>query len=333
MTSWERALAPQSMIAPKSARQATPLCYASSERMGSMRSDCVRMLCGVVLAAFLCGGVPAGLWSQQPPVQNPAAGENAPPVTAVRVVTADGKVLNTGSIAINVETGKPLDRAQIAASLRALYRTGNYANIQAISENVEGGIRVDFVVRENLFFNQVIVLGLKSPPSEASAAAAMQITLGDEYRKETLDEAIERLQTRLQEEGLYSAKVNAELRPHPAEHQMDVLVNIRPGLRARVGAIHLVNNTEFADTEISSRLRMRSGTAITSARIQNGTSRVRKFLIKRGHLSGRAAVRRGGYDAAKNTVDLSLDVSEGARVTVEVSGAKFSNGELKRLVP
>jgi outer membrane protein insertion porin family len=286
-----------------------------------------------VLAAFLCGGVPASLFSQQTAAQNPAAEENGPAVMAVSVVTADGKALNSGSTAISVETGKPLDRTQIAASLKALYRTGNYANIQAISEEVEGGIRVDFVVQENLFFNQVIVLGLKSPPTEASAAAAMQITLGDQYRKETLDEAIERLQTRLQEEGLYSAKVAAELRPHPAEHQMDVLVNIQPGPRARVGTVHLINNTEFPDAEISSRLRMKAGTEITSAKIQSGTNRIRKFLIKRGHLSGRAAVRRSDYQAAKNTVDLSLDVSEGARVKVEVSGAKFSKGEIKRLIP
>ena len=321
------------MIAPKSAGQATPLCYASSERMGSMRSDCVRRLCGVVLAAFLCGGVPTILCGQESPAQNPPPEESSPPVTAVRVITTAGKVLSTGISAITVETGKPLDRSQVAASLKALYRSGDYANIRAISEKVDGGLRVDFVVQENLFFNQVIVLGLKSPPTEASAAAAMQITLGDEYRKETLDEAIDRLQTRLQEEGLYSAKVNPELRPQPAEHQMDVLVNIQPGLRARVGAIHMVNNTEFPDLEISSRLRMKPGTEITSARIQSGTSRIRKFLIKKGHLSGRAAVRRSAYDPAKNTVDLSLDVSEGARVTVEVTGAKFSKGEIKRLIP
>ena len=44
-------------------------------------------------------------------------------------------------------------------------------------------------------------------------------------------------------------------------------------------------------------------------------------------------MRRGTYDSAKNTVDLTLDVSEGARVKVEVAGAKFSKGELKKLIP
>ena len=87
--------------------------------------------------------------------------------------------------------------------------------------------------------------------------------------------------------------------PHPAEHQMDIVVHVQPGPRARVGAVHLTNNTEYTDTEIGSRFKMKPGTALTSARIQNGTSRIRKFLIKKGHLSGRAAVRRGTYDCAR----------------------------------
>ena len=78
---------------------------------------------------------------------------------------------------------------------------------------------------------------------------------------------------------------------------------------------------------------MKAGREITSARIQRGTERVRKFLVKKGHLNARAVVRRGEYDAAKNVVPLELDVTEGPRVKITVTGAKFSNGELKRLVP
>jgi outer membrane protein insertion porin family len=298
-----------------------------------MRADSVRRLGGAVLAAFLCGGVPASLWSQQVAVQNPRVAEDGLAVTSVRVVTADGQVLNTGSAAITIELGKPLDHAQVAASLKALYRTGNYANIRAVVETVGEGVHLDFIVQENLFLNQVILLGLKSPPSDASAAAAMQLTLGEVYRRETLDDAVGRLKTRLQEEGLYSARVDAELRPRPADRQMDILIRVEPGPRARVGAVRLTNGTEYTDIEIASKLRMKPGTEITSSKIQNGTSRIRKFLIKKGHLSGRAAVRRSSYDPAKNTVDLTLDVSEGARVKLEVNGAKFSGGALKKLVP
>ena len=157
---------------------------------------------------------------------------------------------------------------------------------------IEGGVRLDFVAEENLYFNQVILRGLAEPPSEASAAAAMQIQLGDVYRKEKLDAAVLRLQDILHEEGLYQAKVTTEVRANGETHQIDVIVHVTPGARARVSEVQLTNNTEYPNAQITAQLKMKAGTAITNGRIQKGTARIRKFLAKKGHLSGRAAVRR-----------------------------------------
>jgi outer membrane protein insertion porin family len=114
---------------------------------------------------------------------------------------------------------------------------------------------------------------------------------------------------------------------------MDIIVHVKPGPRARVGSIQLKNGTEYRDAEILSRLRMKPGGVVTSARVQRGTDRIRKYLAKKGHLSGRAGVRRGNYDSAKNIIPLDLEVTEGPRVKVAITGAKFTEGELKKLIP
>lgn len=254
-------------------------------------------------------------------------------MVAVRIVTEDGRVLSESPKGIAVEIGKPLDRDQVAKSIRALYGTGDYADLRAIATPVGSGVRLDFVARENLFFNRVVIEGLTPPPTDASAAAAMQLTLGHPFRQADVDEGLQRLRDVLKEEGLYAAQVSAEKMPHPATHEMDILVHVRPGPRARTGAIELKNGTEYRDSKILSLLKMKVGGAVTRARIQRGTGRIRKFLVKKGRLSARATVRRGEYDAAKNTVPLELEVTEGPRVQVAVTGAKISKGELKQLVP
>src|SRR4029077_12099433 len=123
-----------------------------------MRADCLRRLCGAVLAALLCGGVPACLLGQEARQQD-AAASASPTVTAVRVVKATGEVLKITTNVINVEVGQPLDPERVAASLKALYRTGDYSDIRAVSYPENGGVRLDFAVRENLFFNEVMVVG------------------------------------------------------------------------------------------------------------------------------------------------------------------------------
>jgi outer membrane protein insertion porin family len=271
--------------------------------------------------------------AQTPAEQKGQTPASAAPVVAVRIVTEDGHVLSESPAGIAVEIGKPPDREQIARSIRALYGTGDYADLRALTTPVEGGVRLDFMVRENLFFNGVRIEGLTAPPTDASAAAAMQLALGRPFRQEDVDEGLERLREVLKEEGLYTAEVSAENEPHPETHQMDILVRVKPGPRARVEAVELKNGTAYHDAELLSRLKMKAGQPLTTARIQRGTDRIRKFLVKKGRLSARATVRRAEYNAAKNSVKLELDVTEGPQVQLAVTGAKFSKGELKRLVP
>src|SRR5205809_1754155 len=287
---------------------------------------------GIFALALLTGA--ASTRAQAPPGGSvTAAVEEEPKIVAIRMVKEDGQELSNTLSGIAVETGKTLDPGKIADSLRALYRTGDYADLRAVVTPVADGVRLDLVVRENLFFNQVRIAGLTAPPSDASAAAAMQLTLGQTYRQAAVSEALERLRETLREEGLYQAEVSAETVPHPETHQMDIVVHVKPGPRAHVAGIQLKNDTAYKDAGLLSRFKMKVGQAITSARLQRGTERVRKFLAKKGHLSARVTVRRGDFNAAKNSAPVFLEVTQGPRVEVSVTGAKFSDGELKRLIP
>ena len=298
-----------------------------------MRFGGTKRVHGMITLALLLGAVPA--YSRPHATQAASTSEVAgsPVVVRVRIVREDGHVLVESPSGITVEAGKPLDRENVAQSLRALYRTGDYADLRAVVSPENEGVRLDFVARENLFFNVVRLEGLEPPPSEASAVAAMQIGLGQTYRKEIVEEALERLRETLHDEGLYRAEVSAETVPHPETHQIDVIVQVKPGPRARVASVQLKNDTAYRDSTLLSRFKMKAGQAITSARLQRGTERVRKFLAEKGHLSARVTVRRGEFDAAKNAAAIFLEVTQGPRVEVSVNGAKFSEGELKRLIP
>src|SRR6266478_6343132 len=188
----------------------------------------------IVAAALLMGiaqghacaqlEAPAGQVSAAAAQNSANTAEN---VVAVRIVTEDGRVLSEAPAGLSISMGKPLDREQVADSIRVLYRTGDYADLRAISTPIDGGVRVDFVVREQLYFNQVIIQGLVSPPTEASAIAAVQLPLGEPYQADAVNEGLERLRELLKEEGLYAAQVSAEKVPHPQDHQIDVIIKVQ----------------------------------------------------------------------------------------------------------
>jgi outer membrane protein insertion porin family len=254
-------------------------------------------------------------------------------VRSIRIVREDGKVLQENPRGLRVKLAEPVSQEAVAAGIRTLYQTGDFADLRAETFPLPDGIRLDFIARENLFINQVIIQGLKAPPTEASAVAAMQLSLGQTYRPGDIADALERLKDTLKEEGLYEAKVRADQIPQPETHQLDVIVHVDPGPRVRLGTIELINNTEFSDLTLLKLFKLKPASELTVGRVQSGIGRIRKFLEKKGHLSGRVSTRRGEYDRATNKLSLTLEVTEGPKVLVAVEGAKFSKGDLKRLVP
>src|SRR6202051_4454697 len=157
-----------------------------------MKSAWANGLRGIVALAILSG---VATTRAQTPSSGSSTSEPAeqPVVVATRVVSEDGRVLSEPVKGINVEIGKALDRTKVAESLRLLYKTGDYSDLRAVLTTVPGGVRLDFVARENLFFNQVLIDGLVPPPSEASAGAGTQLNLGQTFRAALVDEAGDRL--------------------------------------------------------------------------------------------------------------------------------------------
>src|SRR5258708_10771349 len=172
---------------------------------------------GIVALALLTG---ASLAHEQTAQDAAAPGveREDTKVVAIRIVKEDGQVLSDSPSGIPAETGKALDRGKIAESLRTLYRTGDYSDLQAVVAPVADGVRLDFVGRENLFFNQVRIEGLAAPPSEASAAAAMQLVLGQTYRRAAPPAGLERVRGTRRPEGPDFAGIPAGPAPHPQRH-------------------------------------------------------------------------------------------------------------------
>jgi outer membrane protein insertion porin family len=256
-----------------------------------------------------------------------------PVVREIRVVKEDGSPLVTNPPGIAVKTGEPMNGEEVAVSIRSLYQTGDYADIRAVVTPEGDGERLDFVVRENLFINRVLVDGVKPPPTEASAVGAMQLSLGQTYHEADIQDAVGRLKDTLQSEGLYHAKITVEEQPHPETHQLDVIAHVDPGPRVLLGNVELLNNTEYRDVELLKLFKLKPASEITTARLQSGMDRIRKFMEKKGHLSVRVSLRRGDFNEASNSLPLKLEVTAGPRVRVAVEGAKFSKGDLKKLIP
>lgn len=235
-----------------------------------------------------------------------------------------------------LKVGEPFHFADERESLRILYATGDYANIRVAAATEADGLRVDFIVVPDYYNNVVRIDGLKEPPAEPAAQAAIRLNLGEPFRESQLKEGIARLGTVLADEGLFNAKVTYDLAPHPDTRQMDVDVHVASGARARIGAITVKNQTRYSDAEIlrHAKIANKNGkTELTTARLTHSRDKLRSFLVDQGYLGASALITPETYDPATNKIPLELDVTAGSRIQVVVNGAKLSKSNRKKLLP
>jgi outer membrane protein insertion porin family len=256
-----------------------------------------------------------------------------PQIVEVRVVAESGQVLEENPALLGVKPGQPYTTQAEGAGLRELYRTGRFADLRAELSDVPGGVRLDFVARQNLFINKVSMEGLHEPPAEALALSSLRLNLGDPFRESDMKDALDRLRQTLEDDGLYQAKLDYATTPHPDTLEMDIVVRVNQGPRARIGAITVQNQTQFSNAEARSQVRLRDGQEITSDRLNRAADRTRKWLTGKNYLGARVTIHRGDYDAKANRVPIEFVLYAGLEVRVAVTGAKISNSNLRKLVP
>ncbi len=254
-------------------------------------------------------------------------------VTRVRVVDKNGTKVPQRIPKLPLAAGGRFDFADERQSVREIYKMGDFSDIRVTVERQADGIEVNFVVTRNFYNNVVRIDGLKPPPSEPAALAALRLGLGEPFRESALREAVGRLQGSLQDDGFYQAKTTWVLGPHEDTRQMDITITVDSGPRARVGNISVQDNTRYPKEELLEKSKLSPKNPVTSARLSRATEKVRKFLLNQGYLGAGAVITRGIYDPQTNQVPLTLSITAGPRVQVQVVGARLSKGKKRTLLP
>ncbi len=254
-------------------------------------------------------------------------------VTAVRVVNSQGQVIEQNPPNLPLVAGKPYSTESERAALKQLFATNLYADIRTEATPEAGGVRIDFVVTQNDFIGVVRVEGLEPPPREPEALAAMNLELGHEFTETGLTEALANLRQALADNGLYQSVLTPEVDRHPGNQLVNITVLVKPGARARLGAVAFENHSRFSDRDLLRRTKLGPGKPVTSTGISNGMDRLRHFLAGKNYLTARVADVRGAYDARHNTVPLTIRVDAGPEVRVVLEGAHVGGRELKKLIP
>ena len=231
------------------------------------------------------------------------------------------------------KVGEPLDRNHVRDSIRALFATGRFGDIQAEAAPSGDGVNLTFSTSANFFVGAVDVEGNPNRPSQNQIVNASKLQLGELYTREKLDRALENVRQLMQEGGYYRARVTAESTSDPATQQTNILFHITPSEQAHVGEVKATGTSGLSSSEVQRIAHMDHGDKVSAARISEWLQRLRKKFQKQSRVLAQVTIAEQQYLPESNAVDYTFQIDPGPVVAIYADGYHISRGVLKKEIP
>ncbi len=179
----------------------------------------------------------------------PALAQAAEPFVAsdIRIDGLQRIAAGTVFTYLPVERGDTIDEAKVGQSIRALYKTGFFEDIQL---DRQGDILV-VTVKERPAINKLTVTGNKDIKSEELLKGLSDIGLseGGTFDRLSLDRVTQELTRQYNNRGKYNVQITPTVSPLD-RNRVDVAIAIKEGKAAKIRHVNLVGTEKFLNEDI-----------------------------------------------------------------------------------
>ena len=256
-------------------------------------------------------------------------------VQSIRVhgvsATREGELLGR----IKLKAGDPLSRAALRESLRQLYESGRFEQIEAAASVLPTGtVALEFHARLNYFNGLITASGLpKGGPSDIQAVNMGRLELGATFNEAKLQESVQRIVRLMHDHGYWKAEVHAHLTRHEDTQQVDVEFQIKPGDQAHVGRLSVSGDPALKDDEAAAICRMAPGRRVKGDLLPRAVNRLRRRYVRQHRLRAQITAGVPVFHPDTNAVDYSFQIERGPVVDVRAEGTDLNPRKLRHLVP
>ena len=229
--------------------------------------------------------------------------------------------------------GAPLNREQLKSSLRQLFATGLYEDIQVEGERQMDGVDLVFSGQPRTFIGTVSVDGARGATVNTQLERASQLAPGTRYTPARLNLALEEMRRTLAENGFHEPKIAHTLTPHPDEQLVDIAFHVTSGPQARVGAVEVTGDPGMSAEVFRRAAHLRAGSRVDHDTGNRALGGVLKKYQGQERLEAEIKLESERYAAETMRADFRFSANRGPQVRVLVEGAGMGLERMKKVIP
>lgn len=282
----------------------------------------VVLLASLALLGVLAAAADAGLAEEEPLLH----------AVEIQLDEDIGRPLDLDAL-LDFAPGERLTEDKIRRTLANCHATGLISQAEVlVRDEPEGKVAV-VVLRTQTWVDEVILEG-DSGLRKADLLRVIEHDAGDPLAEGRLLRSVFALQDLYEENGYRQATVRLVVEERTPGKRVAVRFRVASGSRTTVSQIVLVGELEpGAADELRKALATRSGDAYDRDRLRADAGRLRRALVKRGHLQAEVEGPEMQFIPGEPEVDVTFHLEPGPVIEVEVVGAEKEKLVKKGLLP
>jgi outer membrane protein assembly factor BamA len=230
--------------------------------------------------------------------------------------------------------GAPLDKRKVRESVRNLYATGRFSDVEVQAQRQRANeVVLVFRATENYFIGVVSIEGVPDAVRESQLINATKLELGELFTAEKVESGLGSMKDVLEDYGYFQTQVEAIYADHPETQQKDITFRLAPGDRARVGNVRMTGDFGLPEEELRRTSKLKPGKHVAPSRETRALRRLRSKFQKKDRLVAEVSIAERKYQPQTNTVDYLFRIDRGPTVDIHLQGAKLRKGLVKKYVP
>ena len=257
------------------------------------------------------------------PLHSASQPGDASPLIAEVSVVIDGQSSGEDMTRlIPINKGDPFSLKSINSSIKQIYKTGLFSDIQVLKEGDEQ-IHLTFYLTRKLFARRIVFQTEEKLPKQKLKTALFSLREGSFFTDEKLDKAVRELKEALTQEGYFNPEIEPYTKKDPQNSSIDVFFRISSVKRFTIREISFSGDAILPAAELKRVMISKKGREYIPSVLEEDITRIRELYNMKDYQRAEVEIGDIKLDEQEGSASLLLHIIPHEKIEIEVRGAKI----------
>ncbi len=222
---------------------------------------------------------------------------------------------------IPVKEGEAFSLKKITNSIKQIYRTGLFSDVQVLKEG-EQEVQLTFLLTRRPFIRKIIFRGRQKVSRKDLKESLLSLSEGSFFSDEKVNKAVGELREALAKKGYFQSEIEAFAERDSRSPTVSVIFEIRSAKRYIIKKIAFSGEKIIPEAELKKKMKIREGDVYAPSVLDEELTRLKEFYGSKGYQRTEIDIEQVRFDERERSTYLSLRIIPHEKIEIFVEGAQ-----------